>query len=442
MLVIGLASALASCTTDSATIERSSSTVETTEPEARADLGAGAGESEPEEIPGPVEPTAEQLAQLAALPGRLAVEQQRRLVVVDPDGANLQALDGSESVIAIQPVWSANGDRLAWSRTTLDTHELVVVDMESGEEALSDTPGPPAFYLQWSADGEALAYLRNDPGGRGVELGFARPGSAATPLLASAPLYLSWAPQGSSVAAHVGDSQVIIVPDLLIGPAADVDDPIVIVNPSGEFTTPVWLDESTLLVNSPGGLALVDVNTERSAVIVDSASPVRFVVSPDRSKVAYLVPGLDSGVSRVSLAQADPVGGLVVFDLVTGESTAVTGESPIAWEWSPDSRQLAWLESGLSALRPQSRWHFWDGENTSSADPFRISRRELQSVLPFFEQYAQSHRHWSPDSTAFVFTGQSEDAETGAAGSVWVHLVGAGGPSIMVADGDLAIWSN
>lgn len=404
---------------------------------------SGAGEST-ETAPGPAleEPSAEVLAQVAELPGRLAVGQSNQLAVMNPDGTGFQWLDDAADVVATQPVWSADGDRLAWSRATVDSHELVVVDAASGERVVSPAAGPSAFYMQWSADDEALAYLRNDVNGRGIEFGFAVPGSEAQALVATSPFYVSWSPTGSSVAAHVADQQVVVLPDLLDEPVADLEDPIVLLDPAGEFTVPVWLDASTLLVASTEGLSLFDVNSSRVATIVDSPTHVQFVVSPDRLKVAYRLRGVGAGLSTVALGQVDAFGGLLVLDLASGETTTVTDQTPLAWEWSPDSTKLAWLGSGFSALRPLTRWNFWDGEETIVAEPYQASRRELQTYLPFFEQYAQSHTRWSPDGTAFAFAGRSGSTGSEEIDYVWIQLVEADTPPVRVAEGDLAIWSS
>jgi hypothetical protein len=78
----------------------------------------------------------------------------------------------------------------------------------------------------------------------------------------------------------------------------------------------------------------------------------------------------------------------------------VVSGSPIAgFFWSPDASMLATL---VAAGDLEVQWIVFDGAETWSLPPFRPSPTWARSVLPFFEQYAQSHSHWSGDSTRLV----------------------------------------
>ncbi len=57
-------------------------------------------------------------------------------------------------------------------------------------------------------------------------------------------------------------------------------------------------------------------------------------------------------------------------------------------------------------------------------------------VLPFFDQYALSHRIWSPDSGAIVLPVREDDGNT-----ILVVPVNGGRP-YRLADGDIAFWSH
>ena len=388
----------------------------------------------------PEEVSPEVAAALGRLPGQLAVGAVNRLSLVSPDGSEVERLEGASNVLASQPTWSSDGSRLAWSRASETGHELVVLDIEAGTEVTSRLDGSFAFYLQWSAGDRGLAYLRGNPNGEGVEMGLAVPGFDASPVAVTEPFYLAWSPSGSNMAAHIADSQVIVLADLLEVSLADLDDPVIVLELTGSFTAPVWVDDSTLLVATSEGLTLVDVNSLRSDLLVDSGSPVQFVLSPDRSKVAYHVPGLNSGSSLIMQTQLEAVGGLAVLDLASLDTTVVTDRAPLEWAWSPDSRQLAWLDLGVSADRPEIRWQFWDGETSTPSAVYRVSQQTLQAYLPFFEQFAQSHSHWSPDSAAFAFAGRIGTLD--GPDRVWVQLVGVDTPPIPVAEGDVVVWSH
>jgi TolB protein len=64
----------------------------------------------------------------------------------------------------------------------------------------------------------------------------------------------------------------------------------------------------------------------------------------------------------------------------------------------------------------------------------------LQNYLPFFDQYAQSHRIWAPASDAFVFAGTLENGDSG----VWVQPLATGAeskPPVSLGPGVFATWA-
>ncbi|MEL7156272.1 MAG: hypothetical protein AAFN30_06710, partial [Actinomycetota bacterium] len=321
------------------------------EPESEPEVGGGratpdgeAGVTVEGDTPSPT-PTPDQTALLSTIPGRLAIGAAAGLVVVEPDGAEVAVPADEPTVIAGQAVWSPDGERLAWSRLSPAGHELVVTtipaepDGEAGPdedvagEAVSPAPGPPAFYLQWAAAGDRLAYLRNDVTGPGVELGVAEPGRPVVPVATDGPLYVAWALDGLDLAAHLGALEVARFPlgDLALpGDEPDATEeadeaegdepedgeegeesgdptgavPEVVLEPSGLFTTPAWIDERTLVVVAPEGLALLDVDAGQTEILIEAEEEVLFVVSPDRRRIAYYLPELtDEGVSLVAHAQ-------------------------------------------------------------------------------------------------------------------------------------------
>lgn len=389
-------------------------------------------------------PSQERLDALAALPGQLAVGRGSALVLVDPDGANAIELDGSEpGVAATQPVWSNSGARLAWSRTSAEGHELVVLDPASAGETTVPLPGPTAYYLQWTFNDSGLAYLRDGTSEPGVELGVAPVGGSATPLAITAPLYFSWAPRSPTLALHLTNERMIVIDAALdIGPGEDIP-AVAVVEETGDFTAPAWVDDTTLLGLTDAGLALIDVLSGRTTVLVEADGPVQFVLSPDRERVAYAVPGSNAGLSLASIdlaqGEANTPAGLNVIDLGSGRMQQVSASAPATWEWSPDSQQLAFLDVDFANLPIRAQWNFWNGVEASQVPPHYPSQKVAQAYLPFFEQYTQSLHRWSPDSSAFAYAGRVDPEAL--APSVWVHLIGSDEAPTPIVTGDLATWS-
>ena len=433
-------------------------------PEPGSDSGAGS-DSESGEVS-----NAEVLELLAELPGQLAVGNGTELLVGRADGQSLVQLDGGDAVLASQPTWSNDGNQLVWTSADADAQLSKVLSFDDeglpdGDPLVSDAAGPPIFYYQWSSDDTSLLYLRNSPAGAQVEAGRLSPGVDVAPVAVGTPFFASWAPDGQSVAVHRNSFEIGVFDQF--SSAEEVEDPEVtgpiaqLPRTRGEFTTPGWISNRQVVVVNDGDLVIADVDLAASSMqvarqLLTDVGSVRFVVSPDGSKVALQQPpeqgaevveavaprSLD--VSEAPSGRLLPVQGgdptLVVLDLASGESTEVTDSVAVAWEWSPDSSRLAWLEADSSGL---AKWQFWSTDPNVAGDlpgnlrapSLRLSRKYLSSYLPFFAQYTHSVTGWSPDSTAFATAGSAEGV-----GGIWIHLVDFDAPVLPVAEGDFVTW--
>ncbi len=456
-LALALVGATAGCTSGDSLSERNRATT-TSAPD-------GSGTEPPRPNPGVTlaDPPAAVRQAVAALPGRLAIGSGPALALADPDGTDAAPLDQTAGATVSQPTWSHDGTHLVWSRTTDTVVEVVDRDLATGQDAVTDLLPTPGFYFQWSADDQTVAYLRTDPNQGGVELGLIDPGAPPVRVGAAAPVFLSWAPTVPVLAAHVAAEQVLVLPSRFAVPGATTLQDSSVLTPTGAFSAPAWVDDATVLAVSPEGLVTIDAATGVTTVVAESGSgALRFVLSPDRQRVAVAEAGSSEAVSPtalgdkgggpvpIPLAPATPgqgsggagggASGLRIVELATGAVTEVTPSSPLAFEWAPDSVQLAWLEEGVSAALPRNRWNFWDGQTSTPSVSYLVSETVQTAYLPFFEQYAQSMTGWSPDSTAFAFAGHPDGGPDGD--GVWVQLIGIpGAPPVRVADGDVVAWS-
>ena len=111
--------------------------------------------------------------------------------------------------------------------------------------------------------------------------------------------------------------------------------------------------------------------------------------------------------------------------------------------WSPDSELLATLAfDSLGDGRDWVRWVVYDrsGEVVSQSPRFLVTPEFGGAYLPFFDQYAQSMTLWSPDSTRFVYPGESMAGRSG----IWLHRLPTGDDppkTFYVTDGSMAVWS-
>lgn len=424
------------------------------------------------------------------LGGQLAIGDGNVVAVARPDGNSYQALDGDSRLIATQPTWSRSGGKLVWSSVSALEQLARVQSFDDdgapdGDPVDSEAQGNPVFYYQWADDDETVLYLRNSPTGVNVEAGALIPGRPIEPVDDGAPFFLSWSPTGDRVAANVDNRSVRIYDTFAsaaqTGASSGDDVPIyqLLMDGTG-FSAPAWIDETTVLIVLDGwltALVLDDEGQERERVrITQAATPVRFVLSPDRRRVAYqavgqtgpdinqaglshlrqrdqrlrLIPiGPEAGPDRATgLTEAQVPGrrALVVFDLETGSLETVTEDPVLAWEWSPDSTKLAWLRPESGGGRA-ARWRFWSvtGEQPAgdlTTPVVTISSKEALNYLPFFAQYTQSVNRWSPDSSAFAIAGTIDPTVGPPRAGIWIHLVDQPARPVRVAEGDFVTWGS
>jgi len=72
----------------------------------------------------------------------------------------------------------------------------------------------------------------------------------------------------------------------------------------------------------------------------------------------------------------------------------------------------------------------------SSDRVVRLGRRFVAELLPYFDQYALSHRLWAPDSSAFLLPLVNATDETQL-----VFLRPDGGDASLIIDGEAGFWS-
>jgi TolB protein len=148
----------------------------------------------------------------------------------------------------------------------------------------------------------------------------------------------------------------------------------------------------------------------------------RFSLDPDGRRLAY-----------VDIVDETP--SLVVLDLLTGERDVVAAEPTAAFFWSPEGRRLGAL---VLAGPGHLQWIVSDGEHVVRLAPFRPGTAWLREVLPFFEQYAQSHAVWSTDGTQLVAPGLDADGSTEAV----IQTVDGAGTTERLPGARLAWWAD
>jgi TolB protein len=185
-----------------------------------------------------------------------------------------------------------------------------------------------------------------------------------------------------------------------------------------------------------GGTMVVETRDGSVRHEIPVGGATAFGFDPTSSTVAFIAPD-----EPADPPAPIPAGALRTVDAGTGELRTLLDAHVLAFFWSPDGRTLAALDlrpageqepdpgqalavgpvmgsGSISALPPHATTpgvglHLTfldadDGEVRSERD-LRMSELFAFQVLPYFDQYALSHRFWAPDSSAIVLPLAADD---------------------------------
>ena len=301
--------------------------------------------------------------------------------------------------------------------------------------------GVPHFSA-WSPNGERIALTTIGEFGIGTILLGSYSGEIPKGIALGAPLYVNWAPDGTAILIHQAEALHLIS---VTGSTSGF--PVAIGNGSISFNSPAWSPDSQSFahIESLGGNISV-VLTQKSdldngEIIADAGIRVGLGWSPDGKQLAI---ARSSGAAFKTLSPYSPQ--------ESGEKIIYEGDIRAFW-WSPDSSKLAIVEDSPD-IDLAHRWSVLDVE-TGGVTPLvtQVLLDEFLFVQVFFDQYTESYRIWSPDSSQLVVTGAILEVVTvlqpgGAAelpevfdSQVWVlDATGVEDP-VSIGRGTIASWS-
>ena len=170
--------------------------------------------------------------------------RQKRLAIMDQDGANVQYLTDAQSLV-LAPRFSPQGDRILYTSYETGVPEVYVMDVASvSRQALGDGTGTMSFAPRFAPDGRTVAYSLSQGGNTDVftldlQTGERRQLTEA-PSIETAP---SFSPDGSQI---VFESDRSGTPQLYVMPSQG-GEPQRISYGQGRYGTPVWSPRGDLI---------------------------------------------------------------------------------------------------------------------------------------------------------------------------------------------------
>ena len=387
-----------------------------------------------------------------------------RIHTIRPDGREEQTISTGEGLFT-WPTWSLDGRRLAFSGVvdggelgpqavlfgynTVGRHVRQLHVRDPGIVSLVAEGAP--HYAYWSPDGTRLAFIGSTAEDLKLFVDDLRDGDAPTPTLGGGPMWMDWSPDSRFLVVHRGADH------FLVDSESYVSERLPVPSDGRGYAVPTWGPSSNQITFVSGdrlwgyGLYTAGVDIEGGSVSLDDLTLLdqvpqntAFLWSPtgrllalthSRPKVLFHRRGILSIHSVVS-----------IYSATNMRTITEIHDNVVAFFWAPDGNMLAYVT--LTDLPGVLRWNILDLADFRSRPlvDFIPSNDQL-TVFQYFDQYAHSHRLWSPDSSSLVFAGRlagvAFSASTGQAhvdNIIVLHIEPF--PAFQViADGTLAFWS-
>jgi len=359
-------------------------------------------------------------------PPLLILDEEGTILVLSGEGEEIATITPATGFRFTQPIWTTSETILAAEISP--TENYVTATEASGEQLWRTAFTTPPFYYVASPGNAAptVLSLRNNDTSTGLIAEAMNSDGVVRPIGDESPFYMSWDPRGRRFATHVGGTRVDV----------DSDPPETILETTALFQAPIWLDDGLAVLRTSGStifLSLWDGDSFADLGMVRGAA--RFVGQGSRIAIQTGA-GIDTGGVQ-ALAQAVPTipaGTLTVIDTDTGEFTSVTSESSAIFQWDPSGTRLLYATLMVEP-EPALVWHVWEDGDTVDFEPFAPDPTWFQTIVPFFDQYAQSVSMWSPDGSSFAYPAIVEGAP-----SVLVQEVTGSQPTV-IAQGSWVAWA-
>jgi TolB protein len=360
------------------------------------------------------------------------VDTRGGLHTIDDRGENDRVLP-ADGLSFQFPAWSPDGRRIAAIGFGPAGNGIFVFDARGrGGSPINAYHAPDhlPFYLYWTRDGRQLTFLTSERDSIALRVTAADASGTNDLILQGQPLYWAQADAGRLLVHSGGVGENALIAETGLSAAnPERGQP-----PPGPFRAPSVSSTGRFsayeIAAADGSYRLVIAargGETRQEIPVPSIAVFSF--SPVGSQLAYF-----ADPARLDAALVYPYGPLRVFDAVSGSDRLLLDGDVAAFFWSPDGKTIAALRvltdeerqstvrrdtgqlAAAGPARPQPsrqpaaapgaalRLVFKDvatGE-TRSERSVQVSDLFAGQVMPYFDQYALSHRFWSRDSRSIV----------------------------------------
>jgi len=334
------------------------------------------------------------------------------------------------------PAWSPDGLHIAAVGYRADDTSIYVFarrrpGLGTAEPVViyRSTDRPP-FYLYWTPGGGTIAFLATEPDGLSLRVA---PADGSAPLDGSgpdsiirrgAPLYFDWE-SSDRVLLHVGNGPGGFVGEVGldgagVGPAlpGTGDFRSASASPDGRY-----LAYARSATDSPGEIVVASRDGPGQHEL-PVFGPAAFVFEPMGDTLASIAAdNVDAASPTI------PLGPLRLIDARSGAVRTLLDGSVVAFFWAPDGRTIAALRLAVPGDQTADTGAILAaaalGHSAAAATPppgaevriafvdvstgvvrfersVRLAIHFVDRLLPYFDQYALSHRLWAPDSSSIL----------------------------------------
>lgn len=380
------------------------------------------------------------------------------IATISPNGEGLRTLTDTGQRFQF-PAWSPNEAHIAAIGVSREGAGIYIVEDAEGETAVSEryfSRFLAPIYLYWSPNGRSLSFIANHTDG-GLALYLAQATGSPNPRVLStgSPFYWHWFTSGDQMLIHsggMGENARLALLDVNDGGLDEnVAAPGFFQSPAVSANGRFWAYAEA----QQGGNSWLAI-WDREADAVERRRHAGLIAmgwSPTADLLAVISGRPDAN---------DFFGPLRLFDPQAGTETLLTRDTVLSFFWSPDGRYLAYISLkrpvddvqvgskgtvGKTAAAPFTLVQGQDAHRfqlylleiatgeTRLLSEYTPTFIFLSQFLPYFDQYAHSHRVWSPDSRALVLPMRLDGRNQ------IVVIPADGSPYVPIANGDMPFWS-